>query len=54
MFGRFHPDFAGVLGQCNDIFLIDKMGKIAQIWSSVKVNGHVEEVLKELGKLASK
>ena len=33
-------------------FLIDKMGKIAAIWRSVKVNGHVEEVFKELGKLA--
>ena len=28
------------------------MGKIAAIWRSVKVNGHVEEVFKELGKLA--
>ncbi len=27
-------------------FLIDKVGKIAQIWHSVKVNGHVEEVIK--------
>lgn len=32
-------------------FLIDKMGKIAQIWRSVKVNGHVEEVLNSLQKL---
>jgi peroxiredoxin len=28
------------------------MGKIFKIWHSVKVNGHVEEVLKELAKLA--
>lgn len=32
-------------------FLIDKYGNIAQIWRSVKVNGHVEEVLKTLSKL---
>ncbi len=32
-------------------FLIDKTGKIAKIWRSVKVNGHIEEVLKELSKL---
>jgi peroxiredoxin Q/BCP len=28
-------------------FLINKMGKIAAIWNSVKVSGHVDEVLKE-------
>ncbi|MBM5782825.1 MAG: thioredoxin-dependent thiol peroxidase [Pelagibacterales bacterium] len=32
-------------------FLIDKYGNIANIWRSVKVNGHVEEVLKTLSKL---
>jgi len=32
-------------------FLIDKIGKIAQVWNSVKVNGHVEEVLVALAKL---
>lgn len=32
-------------------FLIDKYGNIAHIWRSVKVNGHVEEVLKTLSKL---
>jgi peroxiredoxin Q/BCP len=32
-------------------FLIDKMGKIAQIWRKVSVNGHVEEVLKSLEKI---
>lgn len=31
-------------------FLIDKMGKIVKIWNSVKVNGHVEEVLEVLAK----
>ncbi|MBU6338556.1 MAG: thioredoxin-dependent thiol peroxidase [Rickettsiales bacterium] len=29
-------------------FLIDKLGKISHIWRSVKVNGHVEEVLASL------
>ncbi len=29
-------------------FLIDKKGKIADIWHSVKVNGHVKEVLSRL------
>ena len=29
-------------------FLIDKKGKIADIWYSVKVNGHVKEVLSRL------
>jgi peroxiredoxin Q/BCP len=32
-------------------FLIDKMGKIAYIWRSVKINGHVDEVLATLKKL---
>ena len=32
-------------------FLIDKVGKIARIWNSVKVNGHVEEVLQSLQSL---
>jgi peroxiredoxin Q/BCP len=31
-------------------FLIDKMGRIIDSWSSVKVKGHVEEVLKNLEK----
>ena len=34
-------------------FLIDKTGKIAEIWRSVKVNGHVEEVLEKLEKINS-
>jgi len=29
-------------------FLINKIGKIAKIWRSVKVNGHVEEVIEAL------
>jgi thioredoxin-dependent peroxiredoxin len=48
MFGKKY------IGINRSTFLIDKMGKIAQIWTSVKVNGHVEEVLKELKKLESK
>ncbi len=32
-------------------FLIDKMGKIAKVWTSVKVKGHVEEILASLAKL---
>jgi len=31
-------------------FLIDKLGKIKKIWRNVKVNGHIEEILEELGK----
>lgn len=31
-------------------FLIDKIGKVIAIWNSVKVKGHVEEVLKTLEK----
>jgi peroxiredoxin Q/BCP len=31
-------------------FLIDKMGRIVDLWSSVKVKGHVDEVLKNLEK----
>jgi peroxiredoxin Q/BCP len=46
MFGKKY------LGIDRCTFLIDKMGKIAHIWKSVKVNGHVEEVLKELAKLS--
>ncbi len=46
MFGKKY------MGIDRTTFLIDKMGKIAKIWTAVKVNGHVEEVLKELAKLA--
>ncbi len=45
MFGKKY------LGIDRSTFLIDKMGKIAQIWTSVKVNGHVEEVLSAIEKL---
>ena len=31
-------------------FLIDKMGRIIDLWNSVKVKGHVDEVLKNLEK----
>jgi peroxiredoxin Q/BCP len=31
-------------------FLIDKLGKIIEIWNSVKVKGHVDEVLSSLEK----
>jgi len=33
------------MGTIRTTFLIDKQGKIAQIWPNVKVNGHAEEVL---------
>jgi peroxiredoxin Q/BCP len=39
------------IGIDRSTFLIDKMGKITQIWRSVKVNGHVEEVLESLNDL---
>lgn len=42
MFGKKY------LGIDRSTFLINKIGKIAKIWRSVKVNGHVEEVLKEV------
>lgn len=45
MFGKKY------MGIDRSTFLIDKMGKIAQTWRSVKVNGHVEEVLAALQKL---
>lgn len=32
-------------------FLIDKVGRISKVWRSVKVNGHVSEVLQALGRL---
>lgn len=39
MFGKKY------MGIDRSTFLIDKLGKIAHIWRSVKVNGHVAEVL---------
>ena len=44
MFGKKY------IGIDRTTFLINKMGKIAAIWNSVKVSGHVDEVLKELAK----
>lgn len=32
-------------------FLIDKQGKIARVWPRVKVDGHVEQVLKAIDEL---
>jgi peroxiredoxin Q/BCP len=45
MFGKKY------LGIDRSTFLINKMGKIAKIWTSVKVNGHVEDVLSQLAKI---
>jgi peroxiredoxin Q/BCP len=45
MFGKSY------MGIDRSTFLIDKLGKISHIWRSVKVNGHVEEVLASLAKL---
>lgn len=45
MFGKKY------MGIDRSTFLINKMGKISQIWRSVKVNGHVEEVLLALSKI---
>ena len=39
------------MGISRDTFLIDKNGKIAQIWRKVKVDGHVDEVLEAAKKL---
>lgn len=45
MFGKKY------MGIDRSTFLIDKMGKIAKIWRSVKVKGHVDEVIKEIKSL---
>lgn len=45
MFGKKY------LGIDRSTFLIDKKGKIAKIWRSVKVKGHVDEVFSEVLKL---
>ncbi len=45
MFGKKY------MGIDRSTFLIDKMGKIVEIWRSVKVNGHVEEVIARLSKI---
>lgn len=39
------------IGIDRSTFLIDRLGKIAHIWRSVGVNGHVEEVLNTLSEL---
>jgi peroxiredoxin Q/BCP len=46
MFGKKY------LGIDRSTFLINKLGKIGKIWRSVKVNGHIEEVLLALKNLA--
>jgi peroxiredoxin Q/BCP len=45
MFGKKY------VGIDRSTFLIDKLGKINHIWRSVKVNGHVDEVLTILSKI---
>ena len=40
------------MGIQRDTFLIDKQGKIAEIWRKVKVDGHAEEVLEAAQKLS--
>ena len=45
MFGKKY------MGIERSTFLIDKLGKISQIFRSVKVNGHVEEVLASVKKI---
>jgi peroxiredoxin Q/BCP len=42
MFGKKY------MGIDRTTFLINKMGKVVKIWHSVKVNGHVEEVLEAI------
>lgn len=37
-----------VLGTIRSTFLIDQQGKVAAVWSPVKVDGHVEKVLAAL------
>ncbi len=39
------------LGVDRSTFLISTDGKVVKEWRSVKVNGHVEEVLEEVKKL---
>jgi len=39
------------MGISRSTFLIDREGKIAFIWPSVKVNGHAEEVLNKIKEL---
>jgi len=37
-----------ILGTIRSTFLIDEKGKIAAVWSPVKVKGHVEDVLTKM------
>lgn len=45
MFGKKY------VGIDRSTFLIDRFGKISQIWRGVKVNGHVEEVLRAVSEI---
>jgi len=38
-----------VRGVIRSTFLIDPQGRLARIWSNVRVEGHAEAVLEELG-----
>jgi peroxiredoxin Q/BCP len=40
------------MGVDRSTFLIDKSGKVVKEWRTVKIKGHVEEVLEEAKKLA--
>ena len=42
------------LGIVRTTFLIDKKGKILNIWNNVKVNGHAQEVLETLENISKK
>lgn len=48
MYGR---EYMGVV---RSTFIVDPDGKIAGVWSKVKVKGHVEEVLGTLGELTGR
>ncbi|MGL4464849.1 MAG: thioredoxin-dependent thiol peroxidase [Planctomycetia bacterium] len=41
------------MGIQRSTFLIDAAGKVAKVWKSVKVDGHVEKVLEEVEKLTA-
>jgi peroxiredoxin Q/BCP len=40
-----------IMGIQRSTFLIDRRGKIAKVWKSVKVDGHDQQVVKALGEL---
>ena len=48
---NYGREYEGVI---RSTFLIDPKGKLAALWSSVKVDGHVEAVLGTLNELAAK